>query len=58
MEIKYQILTGPPEISKDLFYVYKLIYLKGEMKSSHRIYESNDVCECRNMITELEGSQK
>lgn len=58
MEIKYSILTGPPAVAKDLFFVYKLVYLKGEIKSSHRIYESNDVSECRNMITELEGASK
>lgn len=57
MEIKYEILTSPA-VDADLFYVYKMVYIKGEIKSSHRIYESKDMTSCRNMITELERSLK
>lgn len=52
MEIKYEIMKF------ETFILYKKVFLKGELKGTHRIYESKEENECLKMKKELEGALK
>jgi len=56
MEIKYEII--PFEAPTTSFILYKKVFLKGELKGTHRVYESVNHDECLKMKKELERSLK
>jgi len=56
MEIKYEIMKFVSET--ETFILYKKVFLKGELKSNHRVYESREESECIKMKKELEGALK
>lgn len=55
MEIKYQTIVSEED---NMYLIYKTIYLKGELKSKHLIYETKDSNEWLKMKKELEGALK
>jgi hypothetical protein len=56
MEIKYEIMNFVSET--ETFILYKKVFLKGELKGTHRVYESVDESECLKMKKELERNLK
>jgi hypothetical protein len=55
MEIKYQTIVSEED---KMYLIYKAIYLKGELKSKHLIYETKDSDEWIKMKKELDRSLK
>ena len=56
MKIEYEIIPFVSETQS--FILYKKVFLKGELKGTHRVYESVNHDECLKMKKELERSLK
>lgn len=54
MEITYEIINCT-ETCK--FYIYKNVYIRGELKSAYLIFESQDANECQKILKTLRESK-